>query len=102
MALAIGFTSILFAAVHFDPQHAALVLPTGVWAGVVVWRSGSVIPAMLCHAFLNCYGMLAIRWSDPEVLATLSSWSAIDVVVIAVSSVALAVAIVVLVRTRRS
>ncbi len=102
-ALAIGFTSILFAAVHLDPQHAVFVLPLGVWCGVVAWRTGSVVPAMLCHAFANAYGMLATRWSDPEVMSTFaSSWTATDVVVMAVSGVALPVAIVVLVRTRPS
>jgi uncharacterized protein len=52
-AVAIGITSVLFALVHVMPHSIVAVLPLGIWFGVVAWKSGSVYPGMLCHAFVN-------------------------------------------------
>ena len=38
---------------HIDPRQMAYVFPVGLWLGVVAWRTGSVWPGILCHAFLN-------------------------------------------------
>jgi membrane protease YdiL (CAAX protease family) len=51
--LAILVTSLLFAVMHIDPQHVALALILGVWLGMLAWRTGSVWPGILCHAFVN-------------------------------------------------
>jgi membrane protease YdiL (CAAX protease family) len=51
--VAILVTSILFAIMHLDPRQITYVFPIGLWLGVVAWRTGSVWPGMLCHAFLN-------------------------------------------------
>lgn len=61
--VAIGFTSFLFAAAHIDPHHFLIVLPIGVWLGIVAWRAGSIWPAILCHFFLNLVGVLHARLS---------------------------------------
>ncbi len=61
--VAIGFTSVLFASAHLDPHHALMVLPLGVWLGVVAWRAGSIWPAILCHFFGNLVGVLNARFS---------------------------------------
>jgi uncharacterized protein len=52
-AVAIGASSVLFALFHVIPHTVLAVLPLGVWLGVVAWKSGSVYPGMLCHAFVN-------------------------------------------------
>jgi membrane protease YdiL (CAAX protease family) len=51
--VAITVTSLLFALVHVQPHHVVAVFPIGLWLGVVAWKSGSVIPSILCHAFIN-------------------------------------------------
>ena len=61
--VAIGFTSLLFAAAHIDWHHALTVLPLGVWLGIVAWRAGSIWPAILCHFFGNLVGVLNARLS---------------------------------------
>jgi membrane protease YdiL (CAAX protease family) len=50
---AILVSSILFALVHMQPHHVVLAFPLGIWFGVIAWRTGSVFPSMLCHAFVN-------------------------------------------------
>jgi len=52
-ALAITVTSALFALVHLQLHHVVAVFPMGLWLGVVAWKTGSVIPSMFCHAFIN-------------------------------------------------
>lgn len=51
--VAIGVTSVLFALYHVMPHAIVAVLPVGIWFGVVAWRTGSVYPGILCHAFVN-------------------------------------------------
>lgn len=100
--VAVAFTSVFFAAVHLDPQHALLVLPLGVWLGVMTWRTGSIVPAVLCHLFNNLYGMIATRFTDPEaILAANATLTTIDLVIVVTSGVAFVVSIVVLVGFRR-
>ena len=31
----------------------AVALPLGVWFGVIAWRVGSIVPTIVCHAFIN-------------------------------------------------
>jgi uncharacterized protein len=50
---AIGVTSLLFALMHVMPHAVVALLPISVWWGVVAWRTGSVYPTILCHAFIN-------------------------------------------------
>ena len=50
---AIAISSLIFAAAHMDPIHVVAVLPLGIWFGTVAWRTGSVIPAILCHVVNN-------------------------------------------------
>jgi membrane protease YdiL (CAAX protease family) len=52
-ATAILVSSTLFALVHLQPHHVVFAFPLGVWFGVIAWRTGSVYPSMLCHAFVN-------------------------------------------------
>jgi membrane protease YdiL (CAAX protease family) len=51
--LGIVVTSTLFALIHVQPLTILTALPLGVWFGIVAWHSGSIFPAMICHAFVN-------------------------------------------------
>ena len=50
---AIGVSSLIFALMHITPHAIAFAFPIGVWLGAVAWRTGSVWPGILCHAFIN-------------------------------------------------
>src|SRR6056297_908275 len=50
---AIGITTILFALLHVTPHGIALASVMGVWLGVIAWRTGSIWPSVVCHAFVN-------------------------------------------------
>jgi len=50
---AIGLPSILFAITHPDPFFMLAALPISIWIGIIVWRTGSLWPALACHSFSN-------------------------------------------------
>ncbi len=50
---AILVTSLLFAMLHVAPAQVAFAFPLGIWLGVVAWRTGSIWPGVVCHAFVN-------------------------------------------------
>jgi membrane protease YdiL (CAAX protease family) len=68
--VAITVTSLLFALVHLQPHHVVLAFPIGLWLGVVAWKTGSVLPSIFCHAFingsLNAWRMVAKFGEIPE------------------------------------
>ena len=45
--------AVIFAAFHGTPLWAIAVLPLGLWLGVLAWRTGSLLPGMVCHGFIN-------------------------------------------------
>lgn len=56
---AIGISSSLFATAHMEPMHGIAVFPLGCWLGVVAWRSGSIILAILCHIMNNTLAIVS-------------------------------------------
>jgi membrane protease YdiL (CAAX protease family) len=52
-AVAILTTATLFALIHGNLPQMAVTFPMGIWLGILAWRTGSVWPSMLCHAFWN-------------------------------------------------
>jgi CAAX protease family protein len=58
-AVAILTTATLFALIHGNLPQMAVTFPMGIWLGVLAWRTGSVWPSMLCHAFWNAMVHLA-------------------------------------------
>jgi membrane protease YdiL (CAAX protease family) len=52
-AVAILVTSILFGLCHGTAHAILFATILGVWFGVVAWRTGSAIPGMVCHGFVN-------------------------------------------------
>lgn len=59
--LGIAAPGVMFAALHFDPQHMLGVLLPGLWFGFVAWRTGSTWTSVLCHALNNIGVGLAVR-----------------------------------------
>jgi len=51
--IAIAATSVAFALLHMEWIHAAMALVLGLYLGVLTERTGSVLPAMLCHVANN-------------------------------------------------
>jgi membrane protease YdiL (CAAX protease family) len=51
--VAITITAVIFAAAHLDLHGLALRAALGVFLGWIVWRSGSIFPAMLLHGLYD-------------------------------------------------
>ncbi len=103
--MAIGFTSLFFAAAHVDLQHFVGVLPLGIWLGVVAWRAASIWPAVCCHFFTNFVFVLMARLRPESVDQDDFTWTAIttaDLVWAAVVVMAFGASIWVLVRYGRN
>src|SRR6056297_2232283 len=69
-ATAIGITAILFALLHVTQHGITLASVMGVWLGVVAWRTGSIWPSVVCHAFVNSawnvYQIGRFQWGVPD------------------------------------
>ena len=50
---AILLTSVLFALFHIMLHAIAVALPLGIWLGWLAWKTGSIWPGVVCHAFVN-------------------------------------------------
>lgn len=49
----LAVASVLFGLAHVMPHAIVAAFPLGVWFGVIAWRTGSILPGMACHAFVN-------------------------------------------------
>jgi len=65
----IGLSSLIFGAFHLEPAQAIGAAIVGVPLGFLVWRTGSLIPAMLAHAVNNALALGLLRAGVPEVHA---------------------------------
>ncbi|MFL5327357.1 MAG: CPBP family intramembrane glutamic endopeptidase [Gemmataceae bacterium] len=54
----IWLSTILFAVIHVIPLQVVLTLVIGPWLGVIAWRTGSIWPSAICHAFCNAASMI--------------------------------------------
>jgi len=55
-------TALLFGVMHLDPVHGAFAFALGVYVGYLTEWTGSVVPAMICHAANNTYQTLVTAW----------------------------------------
>ena len=62
---AIIISAVLFSALH-GPVDAIHHLPYGLFAGWVVWRTGSIWGAVYMHALNNSVAAVALLLSDPS------------------------------------
>jgi membrane protease YdiL (CAAX protease family) len=51
--VAILVTAVLFSLSHVTPHAVVAVVPLAFWLGILAWRTGSVWPGIVCHAFVN-------------------------------------------------
>jgi membrane protease YdiL (CAAX protease family) len=59
VAAALGGTAVVFAIVHgLEPGAWLPVLPIGLLLGLLVERSGSLVPAMIAHVVVNALAVL--------------------------------------------
>ena len=65
---AIAVSSLLFAGFHMDPVHVIAVLPLGLWLGTITYFSGSIIPAMIAHAYNNALSIVATVYLGSEAM----------------------------------
>lgn len=80
-------TSVLFGAMHLDPIHGAFAFALGVYVGYLTEWTGSIVPAMVCHAVNNTYQTLATAWGYDV------SGEAANVVALLVAGVVLCLAV---------
>jgi len=59
---AILVSAIAFGIIHGEWVHGLLAAGIGVYLGLVTERSGSVVPAMICHAVNNTASVLLSAW----------------------------------------
>jgi membrane protease YdiL (CAAX protease family) len=59
---AILVTAIAFGIIHGEWVHGLLAAGIGVYLGLVTERTGSVVPAMICHAVNNTASVLLSAW----------------------------------------
>lgn len=64
-AVAIVVSSLLFGAAHLDLHQSVNAGVLGLWLGILAWRSGSLVPSMLCHAANNLIALSLMRVQDP-------------------------------------
>ncbi len=57
---AIAWTSLVFAVIHLNPFNFIGPILLGVGLGLVVWRTGSILPAILWHAVHNSVVVLMV------------------------------------------
>lgn len=55
---AIAFTAVAFGVIHLNPFNLIGPILFGVGIGMVVWRTGSILPAILWHALNNTVAVL--------------------------------------------
>ncbi len=51
--ICIAISSVVFSILHGPFYYQLLVLPSGIYMGLIAWRTGSILPTVLCHAFNN-------------------------------------------------
>ncbi|QDT13735.1 CPBP family intramembrane glutamic endopeptidase [Planctomycetes bacterium K23_9] len=70
-AVAIGITSVIFGLAHVTPHGIALATIIGVWLGWIAYRTNSIWPGALIHAFINSgwnvYQVGRFQWGIPTI-----------------------------------
>ena len=70
---AVVYSSLIWAAFHFNPYFALQTFLFGFFLGYLTWRSGSIYPAVICHAINNSVAVLFYN-SDFDALFPYYQW----------------------------
>jgi uncharacterized protein len=76
--LGIGLSSLLFATFHLDPTHIVVVIPLGIWLGIITHKTGSLYPAMLGHFVNNAVSVIGTVYGSEgfnDVSLDWTNWS---------------------------
>ena len=65
-ALAIVFTSALFASIHLNPWSALQILFLGLALGYMAWKSNSIFPAIILHAINNFLSLILLNTPEEK------------------------------------
>ncbi|MBL7995153.1 CPBP family intramembrane metalloprotease [bacterium] len=65
---AVVISSLVFSFIHINPWGGVQIFIIAVFLGVIVWRTGSIIPSMIMHA-MNNFLVIVFNNLDPETLA---------------------------------
>jgi len=96
---AILFTAILFAGIHLDVHGLPLRTLLGILMGWIVWRTGSIYPAMLTHGLYDTAGLGMAAWQiHHSGLNSLNTFNSFDYWALAVGGVLLVIAVALWVR----
>jgi membrane protease YdiL (CAAX protease family) len=63
---AVFSTAFIFTAIHFNPWWAVEILITGVFLGVLAWRTQSIFPCIAVHAVNNALSLAMINIPTQE------------------------------------
>jgi len=83
---AIIVTALLFAAAHLDLHGMGIRAALGILLGWVVWRTGSIFPAMMIHAFYDMGSTAMSAWEvhhqgPDEIVPIMTGWGALRLVI---------------------
>ena len=70
---AIAVTAMLFSAFHLNPVAFVPIAIVGAYLGMLVWRSGSIFPAIVAHASNNLVAFAALPAVSEPTEATVSA-----------------------------
>jgi membrane protease YdiL (CAAX protease family) len=59
---AVMITAVVFALLHLWPWQLVQILRLGVFLGVMSWKSGSIIPAVIVHFIVNSVSLFVINF----------------------------------------
>jgi membrane protease YdiL (CAAX protease family) len=68
-------SSLLFGLIHVNPAQVLFAIPMGIAFGWIVWRTGSLLTAIIGHTLNNSFGVLTILSTDRDIWAMEESFS---------------------------
>ncbi len=71
---AVIYTSLIWAFIHLNPYQSVQTFLFGFMLGYLTWRTGSILPAILCHAISNSIALIYYN-SDFNELLPFYEWN---------------------------
>jgi membrane protease YdiL (CAAX protease family) len=87
--LSVLLTAIFFALIHGGLDLMLYSFPMGVYWGIIVWRTGSIWPAITCHAFNNILITFICRYSSMDSSEIWADPSFVEIIILIISVTAM-------------